>query len=102
MNFVRYGFEHSLQKLPGRLAVCFSYKLRHGKLTGPVKGCEKISLTFVGAHCGDVEKEISNRVAFELLPFGLVAVYLRQARYSMPPPSSGVAKIASGAGWLFV
>ena len=32
----------------------------------------------------------------------IVAVYLRQARYSMPPPSSGVAKIASGAGWLVV
>ena len=87
---------------PGPSCGSFYYKLRHGKFTGQVKGCEKISLTFVGAHCGDVEKEISNRVAFELLPFGLVAVYLRQARYSMPPPSSGVAKIASGAGWLVV
>jgi len=31
-----------------------------------------------------------------------VANYLRQSRYSMPPPSSGVAKIGSDAGWLVV
>jgi hypothetical protein len=28
--------------------------------------------------------EISNRVTLELLPFGFVAVHLRQSRYPMP------------------
>ena len=93
MEFVRHGFEHSLKKLPCHIAFRFIYKLRHDELTGPVNGYKQISLTFVGAQFGDVEMEISIRLAFEL-----VAVQIQQSRYSMPPPSSGVAKIASDAG----
>jgi hypothetical protein len=71
--------------------------VRHDELTGPVNGYKQISLTFVSAQFGDVEMGISIRLAFEL-----VAVQIQQSRYSMPPPSSGVANIASDVGWLVV
>ena len=55
-----------------------SCKSGEGELGGPVDGHEEIELAFLGAHLGDVDVEVADRVALERLLGRLVAVDLRQ------------------------
>ena len=57
----------------------FSMQLDEGELRGPVDGHEEIELALLGAHLGDVDVEVADRIALELLLGRLVAVDLRQA-----------------------
>jgi hypothetical protein len=61
---------------PGPSCGLIVYKLCHGKLAGSVNGYKEIELTFVCAQFGNVDMEISNRVALKLLPFGFVAFHI--------------------------
>ena len=50
-----------------------------GELGGAVDGHEQVELAFGGLHLGDVDVEVADRVALELLLGRLVAFDLRQA-----------------------
>ena len=84
MNLIWHGFEHVLQELPGRLAVCFLDELGHGKLARAVDANEQEELSFSSLHFGNVYVEEADRVALELRPPRFVALDVRQARDTMP------------------
>ena len=50
-----------------------------GELAGAIDGDEEIELAFGGLHLGDVDMEVADRVALELLLGRLVALDLGQA-----------------------
>jgi len=82
--FVRNGFQQVLKKLPCCLAVCFVDQLGHGELAGAINGHEQMQLTLFGSDLRDINVEIANRVALELLPFRLVTVNIWKTRDAMP------------------
>ena len=53
-------------------------QLDEGELGGAVDGDEQVELAFFGPHLGDVDVEVADRVALELLLRRLVALDLRQ------------------------
>ena len=76
VDLVGHRFQYSLQKLPGRLAVCFVDQLRDGKLAGSINGYKEIQLALIGTKLSDINVEIANRISFEFLPLGLVALHI--------------------------
>jgi hypothetical protein len=55
-----------------------------GELGSPIDGHELIEFALGGLNFGNVDVEIADRVALELLPVGLVAVHVRQPADPMP------------------
>lgn len=51
-----------------------------GELAGPIDGHEEIELAFSRLHLGDVDVDVADRVALELLLGWLVAFDVRQTR----------------------
>jgi len=51
---------------------------------GVVDGHEEIELAFAGAHFGQIEVEVADGIAVELLPSGFCALHLRQTADTMP------------------
>ena len=83
-HLVWNGFQHGLEKLTGCLAVCFVDQLRNSKLAGLINIYEEIQLTLIGTKLSDINMEIANRISFELLPLGVVALHIWQSRNAMP------------------
>ena len=80
MDLVGHGLEHVLQELPGRLSVSRCNELSDGELGCPVDADEEVELALGRLHLGDVDVKEADGVALELLPLGLVALDIRQAR----------------------
>lgn len=55
-----------------------------GELRSTVDGYEEIEPSFGGAHLGQIDVEVPNRIVFELLPLGLAAFHFGQATDAMP------------------
>lgn len=64
VDLVWHCLQHHLQELPSRLAVCFVYQLRHGKLAGSVNGYKEKEFAFVGAQFGDIDMEIPDPLSW--------------------------------------
>ena len=64
--------------------VCFVDQLRNGKLAGSINSYKEIQLTLIGTKLSDINMEIANRISFELLPLGLVALRIWQSKNAMP------------------
>ena len=58
--------------------------LDEGELRGSVDGNQQIELVFFGAHFGDIDMEVTDRIGLELLALRPVAVDLRQSGDRMP------------------
>ena len=84
VDLIGHGLEHVLQELPGSLSVSRCNELSDGELGRPVDADEEIELALGSLHLGDVDVEEADGVALELLPLGLVAFDIRQARDAMP------------------
>ena len=67
------------QEVSGNGGGGFLMQLDEGELRGAVDGHEHMQLALFGAHLGDVDVEVADRVGFELLPRRLVALDIRQA-----------------------
>lgn len=88
VDFVRNGFQQVLKKLPCGLAICFLNQLRHRKLAGAINGNKEMELAFLGSNLCDIDMELANRIALELLPLRLVACDVRQSGYAIPLQTS--------------
>ena len=84
VDFVRNAFQQVFQEFPGRLAIGLLDKLCHSEFAGSVNGHKEMELTLFGPNLGNVDVEITNRVALELLPFRLVTFHIWKARNAMP------------------
>jgi len=71
MDLVRNGFQQVFEELPRRLAVCIFDQLRNGELAGAINGHEEMQLAFLRSHLSNVDVEIADGIALELLPFRL-------------------------------
>ena len=88
VNLVRHRFQQVLQELPGRLAIGLLDQLRHGEFAGAVNRYKQVEFAFLGSDLGDIDVEIADWLAFELLALGFVAVHVWQARDTMPLKAS--------------
>jgi len=59
-------------------------QLHKGELGGAVDGDEEMELALLGAHLGDVDVDVAERVGLERLARGLVAFDLGQAADAVP------------------
>ncbi|SLN77802.1 hypothetical protein ROG8370_03985 [Roseovarius gaetbuli] len=76
---VRNSSNQVAQELGGGHLPCLLNELGYGELARPVNANEDVELAFSGLHLCDVDMEIANGIAFEALPFWLVAFNIRQA-----------------------
>ena len=58
-------------------------QLDESELRGSIDGDEHIQLTLVGAHFGDIDMEVADRVGFELLLWRSVSLDIGQATDAM-------------------
>ncbi len=83
VELIWYRFKQVFQELPGGLAVGLLDQLGDGELAGAVNGDKEIKLSFLGSDLGNIDVEITNRVALKLLALGFVAFDVRQTGYSV-------------------
>ena len=83
VDLVGRGFSEASEEVardtPCRLFVQFD----KGELRCPVDGDEHVQLAFLGAHLGDVDMEVADRVCLEA-GFRLLALNIRQAGDVVP------------------
>ena len=79
MHLVRHGYDHALQKLPGRLSVSRCNELSDSELGCAINADEQAKPPFVGVHLGDVDVKVPDGIALELLPSGLSPGDIRKA-----------------------
>ncbi len=79
MDLVRHRRDESDEKGGCRDLVRLLRELGEGELGCSIDGHEEVELAFSRLHLGDVDVEVADRVALELLLGGLVAIDLRQA-----------------------
>ncbi len=77
MDLVGNSLNHSHQEIGGRVAVGFVEELNKNKLRCSVNGHKKIEFSFLRAHFGNIDVEVSNRILLELFLW-LVAFNIRQ------------------------
>jgi hypothetical protein len=77
------GCDQIAQELGGHHLAGLPMEFRTGELGGTIDGNEQIELAFCGLHLGDVDMEVADRVALELLLRRLVAFDIRQATDAM-------------------
>lgn len=65
MDLVRYGFDEVAQEVSGDTTGRFLMQLDEGELRCPVDGDEHVQLAFFGAHLGDIDMEVTDRIALE-------------------------------------
>lgn len=75
---VGHGADQVRQERCGRLDGGALLQVNEGELGDPVDGHEEVKLAFGGAHLGDVDVELADRIALERLECRLVALDLRQ------------------------
>lgn len=76
VDFVRNGLQQVFKELPGCFAIGFLDELGDRELVGSVNGDKEIKLSFLGSDLDDIDMEITNGVALELLPFGLIPIHI--------------------------
>lgn len=94
-----HGFEEMFQELPSGFPISFVDQLGHCELARSVNANKEIqpivgktiprivfcpSSYFCGLHLGYIDMEEADRVAFELLPFGLVVADVLKPRNPVP------------------
>lgn len=84
VDLVWHRLKQMLQKLPGRFAVGFLNQLRNRELAGSVNGNKEIWLAFLRSHLSNIDMEIADGVALELLALWLVTFDAGQTGYPVP------------------
>ncbi|GKY88863.1 hypothetical protein STA1M1_27320 [Sinisalibacter aestuarii] len=84
MDLVGHRFQKVLEELPSCLPIGLRDQLGHGELAGSVNGHKETELVFFCPDLGDIDVEIADRGAFELLALGFVACDVWQTGYPMP------------------
>lgn len=99
VNGVRDGSHEVAHELGGGHLAGLLVQFRIGELGGPVDGYEEVELAFGRAHFGDVDVEIADRVALELLLAWLACrPRPRASGKCRDVAGSDAARSASGAG----
>lgn len=75
--------EQKLEKLRRCLAMCFGDQLRGRKLARPIIADEEIELALHGLNLGDIDVNVADWVALELLALRFVAIDIWKTRDSM-------------------
>lgn len=78
------GRNQRFQKRGSSAHVCAFDQFNKGELRGTVDSHEQIEFAFSGANLGQVDMEVADRVALELLPVGLAAFHFRKTADAMP------------------
>jgi len=85
MDAIRDSRDQRLEESCRRLHIGTLDQLHESELGSAVDGHKEIELAFGGAYLGQVDMEVADRIALELLPSRLVAAFhLRQAADAMP------------------
>ena len=84
VDAIRNRGNHLFQKGCGSAHVGAFDQLHERELGSAVDGHEEIELAFRGAHLGQIDVEIADRIALELYPPGLVSFHLGQTADAMP------------------
>ena len=84
VDFVRNGFEKGFEEGCGRLSRSSLMQFGIGKLRRSVDRYEQIEFAFLGAHFGNVEMEIADRIGLELLSCRFVAFGFWQTTDPVP------------------
>src|SRR5690606_29566238 len=80
VDFIGNSLRQRPEKVPGNASGCLLNKLSEGELGSSVDGYEEIKPAFSRMHLGNVNVEIADRIALELLLWLFVASDLRQPR----------------------
>ena len=73
-----HGLNHPQQELSGYSSGGSFVQFDEDELRRPIDGDEHVQLTLLGAHLGNVDVEVADRIVFELLLVRLVAFNIRQ------------------------
>jgi len=76
--WIRYGSDQGLKEACGSSHVGLADQLREDELRGAVDGHEEIAIAFCGPHLGQIDMEVADGAAVELLAWSLVAGNFRQ------------------------
>lgn len=78
VDFVGNGLDQRVQEVGRNPLGGLLMDLDEGELRGPVDGDEEVKLALLGAHLGDIDVEIADRIRLELPAPGPVAVDIGQ------------------------
>ena len=95
VDAIRNGGNQRFQESGRSSHVCTFEQLKEGELRSAIDGLKKVKLAFGVANFGQVDVEVSDWVALELLPARLVAFHLRQAADAMPLTTASNPRIAT-------
>jgi hypothetical protein len=84
MDSIGDSRDQRLEESRRRLHVGTFDQLHESELRSAVDGHKEIELAFGGAYLGQIDMEVADRIAFELLPSRLAASHLRKAADAMP------------------
>jgi hypothetical protein len=79
MDLVRHGGDQRPQKVPRHTPCGFLMQLGKGELGRAINGHKQVESALFRVHLGDIDMEVADRVALELLLGGRVAGHLGQA-----------------------
>lgn len=83
VDFVGNGLDECFQESRGCFPVGFVHESYESKLTRSINGNVEMQSAFCGLQFGNIDVEIADGIALELLALGFIAIDIRQARYSM-------------------
>ena len=78
MDSIGQGLDELIEELSGSGCRRFRLQTSEGVFRGPIYRDEEVQLALLGAHLGDVDVEVSQRIEPEDLPGGLVTLDLGQ------------------------
>lgn len=84
VDLVRHDLDQRLQKVGRNPLRSLFMHLDEGELGGPVNGDEEVKLALLGADLGNVDVEVADRVGFELLAPGSVAIDIGKPGDAVP------------------
>ncbi len=84
VDLVRHGRDQRPQEVTRHTPCGFLMQLGKGKLSRAINGHKQVEPPFFRVHLSDVDMEVADRVALELLLGGLVTRHLGQAADAMP------------------
>ena len=84
VDHIRNGRDQCFQEGRGGSHVGAFNQLHEGELRDAVDGNKEVELALGGAHLRQIDMELANRIAFELLPARLAAFHFRQPADAMP------------------
>jgi|SRR5271170_941545 len=84
VDAIGHSGEQRLQECRGSPHVSTFDQFHEGELRGAIDGHEEVQLALGGAHLGQIDVEVADRTALELLPAWLAAFYLGQPTDTVP------------------